>query len=82
MKTRNPVHLYKIQLQQIHGRSAHSRSSSASRFQSVGPPTTSGDEDMNMFEDNEEDDSNEMAPPLRQVHISDVCLIPSFLYHA
>ena len=51
-------------------RSAHSRSSSASRFQSVAPPTTSGDEDMNFYEDEEED---EPAPPQRQVSVSEVC---------
>ena len=51
-------------------RSAHSRSSSASRFQSVAPPTTSGDEDMNFYEDEEED---EPAPPQHQVSVSEVC---------
>ena len=51
-------------------RSAHSRSSSASRFQSIGPPATSGDDDMNFYEDKEED---EPAPPQRQVSVSEVC---------
>lgn len=61
-------------------RSAHSRSSSPSRFQSIGPPTTSGDEDMNFDEDKEEDDVIELAPPQRQVSVSEVCLFHSFLY--
>jgi hypothetical protein len=34
---------------------------------------------MNFFEDNKEDDSNELAPPRRQVLVSEVCLFHSFL---